>query len=414
MLCAANLMSMLDRTVLSLLVTPVKAALGLSDTQIGLLQGTAFGLFYTVMILPFGWLTDRVRRISLLSAGIALWSLMTAACGLAGSFVSLFIARMGVGIGEATLNPVGPSLISDHFPPARRSLPMAVYTLGGLLGGAFAIMAGGLLIAAVSRSGPTSLPLVGTLQPWQLVFFIVGLPGLGLALLCALLPEPARRENTSEAAPTADLAAALRARAPVFAPHFAGFTLFYVFGYAIVAWVPVYFTRVHDWSMSDVALRYGPVYLVASIVGSVGGGWLARARAQGGRADANLSIVAIGVGAMGAVAAVATIVPNAWLSLILIGLMIALFALPAGPSVAAIHDVTPNRLRGRVTAIYYACLGLVAITTGPLMIGLMNDHLFDSETAVGRSLALAGALLCPAGAILVAIAARRVRRDARV
>jgi MFS family permease len=191
-LSVANLFSFLDRTVLNLLVTPVKRALSLSDTEIGLVQGAAFGIFYTLMILPFGWLADRTARNRIVSLGIAVWSVITAACGLAGSFLQLFAARVGVGIGEATLSAAVGSLVSDHFPAERRTLPLSVYTMVGSMGAGVALLLGGVVAELITGVDHVDLPLLGTLQPWQVVFIAVGAPGVAWSLLSLTIREPVR------------------------------------------------------------------------------------------------------------------------------------------------------------------------------------------------------------------------------
>ena len=191
----AYVFSWVDRYILSLLIEPIKDDLGLSDTQIGLLLGFAFALFYATMGIPLGWLADRKRRTWIVAAGITIWSLATALSGLARSFGQLFAARLTIGVGEATLSPCALSLISDSFPKARRARAISFYLMALSLGGGIANLVGGQVIAW-SRSAPViDLPLAGVVEPWQFTFILVGLPGLLIAVLMFFMREPSRKER---------------------------------------------------------------------------------------------------------------------------------------------------------------------------------------------------------------------------
>jgi MFS family permease len=179
-LMVCNTFSFIDRQVLGLLVTPIKQDLGISDTRIGLLQGLAFGLYYTLLGIPMGRLVDSGSRRTLVAAGVFLWSLMTAACAGARSFGALFLARMGVGIGEATLSPAAFSLLADYFPKGRLATALSIFSMGIFFGSGLALLLGGLI--------------VGALGSWRLTFLLVGLPGLLVALLALTIREPARRD----------------------------------------------------------------------------------------------------------------------------------------------------------------------------------------------------------------------------
>jgi MFS family permease len=191
-LFVAYIFSFIDRMIIGLLVEPMKADLNLSDTQISLLQGLAFAIFYTLVGLPLGRLIDRAARLRVAAVGVALWSIMTMACGLAGQYWQLFVARMGVGVGEATLSPAAYSIISDSFPQRRMGLAMGVYGLGSAVGAGLAFIIGAAVIQLVTSAGTLTLPLIGEVRAWQATFMIVGLPGLVIAAVLAMMPEPAR------------------------------------------------------------------------------------------------------------------------------------------------------------------------------------------------------------------------------
>ncbi|MFK7915999.1 MAG: MFS transporter, partial [Pseudomonadales bacterium] len=177
-LLLAQTFSFLDRMIMGLLVGPIRATFEISDTQYSLLAGLAFSLFYAIMGLPLARIADNGNRRNLIAAGIAVWSAMTAICGLARSFWGLFLGRVGVGVGEATLGPAAYSMISDYFPRSQLGRALSVYTMGVTIGSGLAYMGGGAVVNYVSAMGQISLPLLGDVHGWQLTFFIVGLPGI--------------------------------------------------------------------------------------------------------------------------------------------------------------------------------------------------------------------------------------------
>ncbi len=181
-LMVAYTFSFLDRKIVDLMIGPIRRDLGISDHEFGLLVGAAFGLFYTLMGLPLGWLADRYPRKRIIAIGIAAWSVMTAAGGLAKNFWQLFLARMGVGVGEATLSPSTYSMLADSFDKERLPRAMSLYTTGLFIGAGLALIVGGQVISHVETMPPVTLPLIGQVFSWQLVFIIVGMPGLLVAL----------------------------------------------------------------------------------------------------------------------------------------------------------------------------------------------------------------------------------------
>ena len=185
------------------MVGPIERDLGITDSQFAILTGGAFGIFYTIMGLPLGWLADRLSRKWIVAAGIACWSVMTAACGLAGSFSQLMLTRIGVGVGEATLSPSAYSMLADYFDRARLPRAMSVYTCGIFIGAGTAMMLGGAVVSAVGHTPGIHLAAIGITHAWQVVFLIVGLPGLVLALWLATLREPVRRDHGADSAAVA-------------------------------------------------------------------------------------------------------------------------------------------------------------------------------------------------------------------
>jgi hypothetical protein len=193
-LMACFALSFIDRQILSLLVGPIKTDLGISDTRIGLLQGLAFALFYTAMGLPLGRIADTWSRRGLIAVSIMIWSCFTAACSFARTFASLFVTRIGVGIGEAGLSPAAYSMIADYFVKEQLGVAMSVYYMGVFIGSSLALLLGGLTIDAVAKMASITLPIIGSMAPWRLTFLVVALPGIPFALLMYTIKEPVRRD----------------------------------------------------------------------------------------------------------------------------------------------------------------------------------------------------------------------------
>ncbi|HJL81007.1 MAG TPA: MFS transporter, partial [Gammaproteobacteria bacterium] len=194
-LTIAYIVSFLDRQILALVVQDVKTDLDLSDTQVSLLLGFAFALFYTTMGIPIGRLADKKSRRAIIATGITIWCLMTAACGLARNYTQLFLARVGVGVGEATLSPSGLSMISDYFPAEKRGKALGFFNMGVSVGSGIAFIGGGQIIAYVSDAPPIILPYIGEIFAWQALFLLVGLPGLIVAVLMRTVKEPSRKDK---------------------------------------------------------------------------------------------------------------------------------------------------------------------------------------------------------------------------
>jgi MFS family permease len=398
----AYLVSFVDRTILSLLVEPIKADLNISDTQIALLQGTAFGLFYIILGIPFGWAVDRFSRKSIIGIACTLWCLMTAACGLAGNFVQMFIARLGVGVGEAALSPGAASMIADMFPSNQRAIAMSVYAMGGSLGVGLSLLAGGWVIGLVSAAGTAGLPLIGHLSAWRVVLIIVGVSGLLVGLAILLLPEPARRTPVGQSETEKGAFGRFWKQAsPQLAPQFVGIALNGLVAYAVLGWIPAFFTRIHEWSAADVGFRYGLVFLVFGGSGAVFGGWLSGRFVKAGILSPNLLTAFIGVAGIVPFAISAPLVADPWVALALLAPVAFLFAVPTGSSIAAIQDITPGHLRGQAAAYYYLVIGLVGLLLGPLSVALLTDRVFGDPQKLGWSIALVCAVVQPLASLLL-------------
>ncbi len=411
-------LSFIDRQILSLLVGPIKADLGISDTQVGLLGGLAFSLFYTLMGLPLGRLVDRYNRRNIIALGVFFWSVMTAACAMARGFGGLFLARMGVGLGEATLNPAAVSMIADSFPKERLGSAMSFYAMGIYLGAGLALLVGGVVIQLVANTPTIELPFFGPMAPWRVTFLVVGLPGILVALWVMTLREPGRSNAlVADGGQRATLGiretiAELTKRLGSVAGISGGQMIQAIALYAFMLWAPVFFQRVHGWTPQETGTRLGLVVLVGGCMGMYLGGWLTDRWLAAGRSDGALRVGAWSAGGACIAFALALLSrDSAWLALALFFPGIAMLAMPAGSCYAALQIILPNQVRGQAIAVYLLIANLGGLTLGPLLPGVFNDYVFRSEQAVGESLLLTLVVSTGLAAIVFGLARRCYRRD---
>lgn len=409
-LLAAYAVSFLDRQILTLLVQPIKLDLGITDTEIGVLQGPAFGLFYATMGLPLGWLADRVHRVRLMAIAIVFWSAMTFASGFATEYWQLLLCRFGVGFGEAALVPAAVSLLADLFEPQRRALPVAVFTAGLAVGSGLSLILGGSFIA-FAESGATALPVIGEWfvgrEPWQVVFMLAGLAGGPIALLVLLLREPRAARAGAGAGAVAPTGSATPASATdaewrslgaawrhlvrqrdFFVPMLASMCALYVISTAVSAWLPSVFIRDHGWTAVEVGQWLGPVILGCALIGNFIAGLATQALAVRGVADAVLRTIFAGACVMVPCAVLVGLAESAQLSLLLAGLLFAALAVTFSIASLAFVEVTPPRLRGQVVALYLLLANFVGLALGPTGVGVLTDSGVPVLAAVGAALAL--------------------------
>jgi len=408
--------SFIDRLILAFLVTPLKHDLSLSDTQIGLLQGLAFAVFYSILGIPCGLAADRINRRNLIAVGVFAWSLMTSLGSIAKSFGMLALSRMGVGVGEATLAPAAFSMIADYFPPERLSSAMSVYSMGVQLGAGLALIVGGLVAQAVMHMAPVDLPLLGTLQPWRITFLIVGLPGILVAALVLTVREPLRR-NVTSAIGTVRVTGLRSAAGHLLARwrSAAGISLVMacqsMSNYAFGSWIPTYFERLHQWPRSRSGLFLGSMTIICGCIGLFFGGRLSDRWLRSGMAEAPLR-----VGLLSLLGVAATLVPamlssSENLTVALLVPAVFFLALPIGCSYASIQMIFPNEVRGTVSATMLLILNLVGLTLGTLLPGLLDDRLFHDEQMLGQSIAITASFASVAGTIAALLTFAPYRRD---
>jgi len=406
--------SAIDARVLTLMVEPIQSDLGLSDFEMGLLQGFAFSILYSMAALPIGRYVDRARRRSMLIFwGVLFWSLMTALCGFASSFVGLFIARVGVGVGEATLSPTAYSLISDYFERKRRALAISFYAIGYPIGGGLALLIGGWLLTHFSEGGGLLLPLLGDFEPWQAVFLCVAAPGILVAAAMLLIREPPRQELAKELKQQSTLREGftyVMQRKILFGSLIGSLGLIALLAIGTALWFPTFLIRTYAMSPADVGIYYGGVMLVFGTIGTLFGGWLSGWLMQTGRADANMRIVLFSTLLKGFPLVLAPLMPTAALALGMMALGTLIGQASQGVMLAAIQDVTPNQLRGQVTAIALLAVNLLGMGLGASVIAAITDFGFGDQGALRYSIAITGAVTLPLILIMLVAALPHYRR----
>jgi MFS family permease len=391
-LTAVYVLNFLDRTLIYILFTPIKAEMHFSDLQLALLGTTSFVIFYTLLGIPFGRLADRYSRKTIIGTGLAVWSLFSGLTGFADSFWAIFFCRLMVGVGEATLGPAALSLLSDYFPPRMRATVQSIYSSGIALGGGLAFFLGGW---------------IGQTHGWRWAFYLLGFPGLVLAILVFLLRERPRggtETATATATVRSDWRALFESRA----------FWFLCLGYALVGlasnnlgiWVPTFFVRVHHFSIATIGLAAGVLSIVVGIPAMVSGGWLSDKVGKilkGGR--------------MAFTSRVALVSVPLWLALlftnnvpVLVAVNVVLYALAimwVGPATADVTDIAGPHSRGLAIGIFFSMVNIIAYGLGSPLIGKISDTLGVATNPEQMRYSL---MVCPAacavGAVLLWMGSR--------
>ena len=415
-LMVAYVCSFVDRQILALMVGPIRRDLGISDTQMSLLMGLAFAVLYSLLGLPIGRLADRVSRRRIMTWGVATWSVMTALSGAARNYAQLFLARVGVGIGEAALSPPAYSMIADYFPRERLGTAIGVYSLGIYLGSGVAMMVGGWITGLVSGESGWVVPILGTIRPWQAVFLSIGLPGLLIALWVATLREPPRGGAAGplvRAIPLATVVRYVRSHAGAFAGHNVGFALVALVNYSWAYWVPSWLERIHGWTPRHVGLYYGVWTATFGVAGVVVGGWLGDVLARRGYPDAKIRVGLIGLTGELLAALLFLNAPTGAMEWALIpSTFFASFGF--GAAAAAVQEISPAPMRAQTSALYLLVVNLIGQTLGPYFVASLTDHVFHDDRMIGRSLLIVsvGGLLAAAVAFRLAMAPFRRAAEA--
>lgn len=406
LLVMAAALNFVDRQILSLMVAPIKRDLGLSDVEIGVLQGPAFAILYACSAFPFGMAVDRWSRRLVLAFGIAAWSLMTALCGFARGFHELLLTRMGVGVTEASLGPTAHSLLADGFDRTRLPLAMSIYGMATSLGSGIAFVLGGQIVTATEQIGTVSLPVIGPTASWHLAFLFVAAPGFLLAgVVLAVLREPPRSalvSTAATAAPTgkrASLVAFFLRRRTLCTIGLLAICLKTASGYAILSWTPTFLQRTFGWSAAEAGLAIGGLVLACGIPGAILCGAAATALVKRGVADGALLVVAITTLISAPFMTLAFLAPSPGLALGLLIVPNLLNPAYVGLWPAMMQAVAPGELRGRISAVSMLTTTLFGMTVGPLAVAIITQYVLHNELKIGTAIAITTGGLSLLGAV---------------
>jgi MFS family permease len=391
LLCVVYLMNFLDRTLIYILFPPIKKEMVLSDLQLALLGTTSFVIFYTALGIPFGRLADKVVRKRMIAVGLAVWSVFSGLTGFATDFWTIFACRVMVGVGEATLGPAAMSLLSDFFPKRMRATVQSIYSAGIPLGAAAAFFLGGSIAEVLS---------------WRWAFYLLGFPGVLLALMVLFIKEPPRgvaevspNDAVSKAGTTQNSGLSVLLGNRTLLLHHIGYAFFAVATNSLSIWVPTLLSRAHGMSLVAVGTMAGMSMLIAGGLGTAFGGYVAdwfKERSKGGR--------------MKFTAMAAALCAPLWLTFLLSGnitVMIACYVLLTGfgliwlgPGAADVHDIVGPNLRGLGVGVYFFTVNIIGYGFGPPIIGKVNDMLGVSATPWNMHY---GLLICPVACAISAM-----------
>jgi MFS family permease len=398
--------AVIDRQVLTLLVEPLRRDLHISDTEVSLLGGVAFTVFYTICGIPLARLADQTNRRNLIAIGLALWSAMTVLCGFAQGFWSLIAARVGVGIGEAALSPAAYSLLADYFPRRRLARAISAYSTGIYFGAGLALVIGGTVIRRIADGGVGAVAFLASLFPWQVVFLVVGALGLPVLLLMLAVREPLRRGISSTANDRSGsawpaLRAFLQLNSSTLSRLIGGFTLYGIAIGVYLFWAPTMMIRSFGWSASRTGFTIGLLFLIFGTAGVFAGGWIADRLSSVGREDAIPRTAFFGVCCGLPFLILAPLMPDPRLASVGLGITIFFLAFPQGLPAAAIQIITPNHLRAQVSALYFFVANLLATALGPLLPALLTDHFYRNPLMLRYAIATVVSVAAPLGGALL-------------
>ena len=394
----------LDRGIIALLVPNIKADLQLTDTQLSLIMGFAFVLFYMFAGIPIARYADHGNRRNLIAVGMALWGGATALCGFAKSFATLFAFRVSVGIGESCTGPASYSLLGDYFPPHKLPRAIAFLNFGFIAGNGLAILVGGTLIGILAANASSfTLPIVGELRVWQLAFILVGIPGIIVGLMMLTVREPVRRV---EGAPPSlgEVKDFLKDKRWMYAPLIIGIALNTIVAVGHASWGPTFFMRTYGWAVETVGLVSGLTFIIVMPFGAMLGSMMAERWTREGRADANMRVVMFALIISLPFNIAAPLMPQGWMAAGLFAIGMFFTAFLFGPQNAAIQLATPNRMRGMISALVLFGFNVLGYGLGPTVLAVITNYVFQDEMQIGYAMATCYAVFSPIAIIVLWLA----------
>ncbi len=414
MMSLAQVFAFIDRQIPSMLIEPIKADFSLSDSQIALLGGAAFSIFYAVMALPIGFAVDRYRRTFILGGGIFLWSLMTFFTGLANSFLKLFTARVGVAVGEAVMAPTSVSLVGDYFPEEKQGKPLAIITSGVYIGIGITLLGGGFLIDYLTSIGGVTLPIIGHLKPWQATFMIVGAPGLLVSALIFFMHEPERIDQVFEKKENRnnfEVIEHIKIHKRTLIPMFSGLVFMAFIFYSFTFWGPTMMVRTFGLSLSEVGFTLGSITIISSLAGTLLAGAMVDYLRSRGFTDAPVrtamfsSILAL---PFIAAAPMMENVLAAWVCIAFYLFFISTFA-PLG--LLSISGVCGGNVKGQMAAFHAFLMMAFGFSIGPQMTAFFTDYLFNDVQKLGMSVSLTACLVLPLSSLFFWLSLSKYRES---
>ena len=400
----------LDRQILTLLVDPIRADLGVSDVEMGFLQGLGFTLFFALCGPFVGWTVDRYNRRLIIFTGIVIWSLSTASSAFANSYGQLLLARFGVGAGEAALLPAAYSIISDMVDKSRLGRAMAIFSLGSIVGASLSYAVGGALVSYVGALDGIALAGFGALRDWQLVFLAIGAVGLPLAFLVFAFPDPGRRRSTTTRALTASASQRhFTQHWRFYACHFSAFSLFCFLSAATTAWSATYMMREFGWTPAGVGALLGIKTLVAGALGMIGSGLIADWLIKRGRQDAHLRMYLYILPIHGLAGIIAFLTSNMWVAFAALS-VVSLISPFIAVAAAALQLATIPTRRGIASATFLLVYNLIGFGLGPPAIALASRWMLGDNANLGPAMALAFGVFPPVIMILLALGMAPMRK----
>jgi len=377
-----------DRGLVSVAAAPIKHDLHLSDTQLGLLNGTAFVALYCVCGIPLGLLADRGDRRAVLAIGLLFWSAMTAACAFADSLVGFSLARAGVGLGEACLVPVGISLLGSVTPQRQLARSIAVFLMGATVGNSLALLGGGWVLHHIGAMAPL-MPGLGRIAPWRALFLFAAAPGVALAVLVARIREPVRAPSVVRPLTALKTAASLLyANRSAYVPVTIATACIIVLSQTQAAWVPLFYARTFHLEPGAAAMTVGLIFVVTAPAGQwLGGLLIDHLRARGITSAPHLVQAGCAILCIPAatIFCTSTHIGGSEAAYTMFNLLV-FAATPSG--LTAWQLLTPERSRGLIVALLVAIVTLVGVGAGPVVVGALTDRLFGDEAGLGIALLL--------------------------
>jgi MFS family permease len=378
-------------------VTDVKSDLDLTDSQVSIILGFAFALFYTTMGIPIGRLADKKSRRTIIGIGITVWCFMTAVTGIVKTYAQLFIARIGVGVGEATLSPSALSIISDYFPKEKRGTAMGFFNMGVSVGSGIALILGGQIVAYFADFPPIILPLVGQIYEWQALFIFIGIPGLLVALLMSTIKEPSRKGkmtvvnesgSSSEEISIKDTILFIYQRKEAYGWLFLSMACSVLIGYAFLSWLPTMYIRSYNIGIPTITLWLGVAFLIGGPFGATMSGWLGDKLYKKYNNSSHVMLFAYSMIILTVAAVLVPLMPNYQTATLMFIPQIVTAAGQTALAPVAMINITPNQLRGQVTAVYFFVISMTGYTLGPTSVALITDFIFKDESLIMYSMSI--------------------------